>query len=195
MYDKVRQSVTSKSKSKKHGPITTSDLDRNGLIRACDLSMLSAVAFAVQHFDALCHNSTLCVVVPIIWPPPRQYPCTRTDIRPTVTSLPGLPDCSAPQWTSMKWRCRWRLRGRALAGSSPRWRSCSPPASHGYVHARDSSHLCWQGLTDVDRHVIQCILNLHFLNQPAAYDVPINRLPAMSLNHPESSFLEWKGMI
>jgi len=48
-YDKVRQSVTSKSKSKKHGPITGSDLGRNGLIRACDWSMLSAFAFALQH--------------------------------------------------------------------------------------------------------------------------------------------------
>jgi hypothetical protein len=55
-YDKVRQSVTSKSKSKTHGPITGSHLGRNGLIRACDWSMLSAFAFALYHFDALCHT-------------------------------------------------------------------------------------------------------------------------------------------
>ena len=46
MYDKLRQSVTSKSKSKKHGPITGSDLGRKGLIRACDWSVLFAFAFA-----------------------------------------------------------------------------------------------------------------------------------------------------
>jgi len=46
-YDKVRQSVVSKSKSKKHGPIAGSNLGRNGLIRACDWSMLSAFAFAL----------------------------------------------------------------------------------------------------------------------------------------------------
>jgi hypothetical protein len=45
-YDKVRQSVTSKSKSKNNGPITGSDLGRNGLIRGFDWSILSAFAFA-----------------------------------------------------------------------------------------------------------------------------------------------------
>ena len=42
-YDKVRQSVTEQSKSKKHGPITGTDSSRNGLIRACDWSMLFAL--------------------------------------------------------------------------------------------------------------------------------------------------------
>jgi len=38
--------LQSESKSKKHGSIIGSDLCRNGLIRACDRSMLSAFAFA-----------------------------------------------------------------------------------------------------------------------------------------------------
>ena len=42
-YDKVRLSVTSKSKSKKHRPNTGSNLSRNGLIRARDWSMLLAL--------------------------------------------------------------------------------------------------------------------------------------------------------
>jgi hypothetical protein len=45
-YDKVRQSVTSKSKSKKHGLITGSDQNRSEPVRACDWSMLFAFAFA-----------------------------------------------------------------------------------------------------------------------------------------------------
>jgi len=52
-YEKVRQSVTSNSKSKKHGPITGSALGRNGLIRACEWSMLFAFAFdrnTLTHF-------------------------------------------------------------------------------------------------------------------------------------------------
>ena len=46
VYDKVRQIVTSKSKSKKHGPITGSDQVGSGLIRACNWSILSALPFA-----------------------------------------------------------------------------------------------------------------------------------------------------
>jgi hypothetical protein len=56
--DKVRQSVT--SKSKKHGPITGSDLGRIGLIRACDWSMLFAFALArntLTHFVISHHRS------------------------------------------------------------------------------------------------------------------------------------------
>jgi hypothetical protein len=37
---------TSKSKSKKHGPITGSDQNRSEPVRACDWSMLFAFAFA-----------------------------------------------------------------------------------------------------------------------------------------------------
>jgi len=39
-HDKVRQSVTEQSKSKKHRPITGSDFGRNGLTRAYDWCML-----------------------------------------------------------------------------------------------------------------------------------------------------------
>ena len=39
----MRQRVTEQSKSKKYGPIIGSDLGRNGLIRACDWSMLFAL--------------------------------------------------------------------------------------------------------------------------------------------------------
>jgi hypothetical protein len=46
-YDKMCQSDASKSKSKKHGPITGSNLGRNGLIRACDWSMLSGCVFSL----------------------------------------------------------------------------------------------------------------------------------------------------
>jgi len=46
-HEKVRQSVASKSKSKKRGSITGLDLGRKGLIWACDWSMLSAFAFAL----------------------------------------------------------------------------------------------------------------------------------------------------
>ena len=53
---KVRQSVTEQSKSKKHGPITGSDLGRNNLIRACDCSMLSA-------FALLCNTLTHFVIL------------------------------------------------------------------------------------------------------------------------------------
>jgi len=52
-YDKVRQSFTSKSKSKKHGPITGSDQNRSKPVRACDWSMLFAFSFArniLAHF-------------------------------------------------------------------------------------------------------------------------------------------------
>ena len=52
-YDKVRQSDTSKSRSKKHGPITGSDQTVPTQIRACDWSMLFAFAFArntLTHF-------------------------------------------------------------------------------------------------------------------------------------------------
>jgi hypothetical protein len=52
-YDNVSQSVAIKSKSKKHGPITGSDLGLNGLIRACDWFMLFAFAYArntLTHF-------------------------------------------------------------------------------------------------------------------------------------------------
>jgi len=49
-YDKVCQSVKEQNQQQKHGPITGSDLGRNmsnGLIRACDWSMLSTFAFAL----------------------------------------------------------------------------------------------------------------------------------------------------
>jgi len=45
-YDKVIQSVTSNSRSKKHGPITSSDLTVRTQIRVCDWSVLFAFAFA-----------------------------------------------------------------------------------------------------------------------------------------------------
>ena len=46
-FDKVRQSVTEQSKSKKHGPITSSDQQTVPTkVRACDSSML--FAFALQ---------------------------------------------------------------------------------------------------------------------------------------------------
>jgi len=55
-YDKVRQSVTEQSKSKKHGLIAGSDLGRNGLIRACDWSMLFALLL-------LCNTLTHFVIM------------------------------------------------------------------------------------------------------------------------------------
>jgi len=57
-YDKVRQSVTEQSKSKKHGPITGSDLGRNSLIRGCDWSMLFALLL-------LCNTLTHFVILPM----------------------------------------------------------------------------------------------------------------------------------
>ena len=62
-YDKVRQSVTSKSKSKKHGPITGSDKNRSEPARACDWPMLSAFAFA--------RNTLTHLVIPR--PPTARY--------------------------------------------------------------------------------------------------------------------------
>ena len=65
LYDKVRQSVTSKSKSKTHGPITGSDRPGTVLIRACDWSMLFAFAFAhntLTHFVIL-GQTTSCDVI------------------------------------------------------------------------------------------------------------------------------------
>jgi hypothetical protein len=49
-YDTVRQSVTSKSKRKTHGPITDSDQNRSERVRAYDRSMLFAFAFARKRF-------------------------------------------------------------------------------------------------------------------------------------------------
>ena len=56
LYDKVRQSVTSKSKSRKHGPITNSDQAVPTQIRVCDWSMHFAFAFA--------HNTLTHFVIP-----------------------------------------------------------------------------------------------------------------------------------
>jgi hypothetical protein len=53
IYDNVRQSATSKSKSKKHGPITGSHRLGTGFIRASDWSM-PLLCFCSQRFDALC---------------------------------------------------------------------------------------------------------------------------------------------
>jgi len=56
VHDKVRQSVTEQSKSKKHGPITSSDQTIPTQIQACDWSMLFAFALlrnTLTHFVIL----------------------------------------------------------------------------------------------------------------------------------------------
>ncbi len=62
-YDKVRQSVTSISKSKKHEPITGSDQTVQTQIRACDWSVLFAFAFARSTLTHVVINNVHCTQV------------------------------------------------------------------------------------------------------------------------------------
>jgi len=119
-YDKVRQSMTSTSKSKstQHGPITGSDKNRSESVRACDWSMISAFAFA--------HNNSTHVVVAVNTA--QQPQLTLTHTQPTLRHSDSLPPLLS------------FLRHSHCRSASPCYRSnSSPPSHHNSPHRQTQS--------------------------------------------------------